>query len=136
MYLDWVKLGDGTQIQVEILAHDFSWESYHSELNQAGHPFIPSRLFSRSLDLRGVPQSFDQRLTDNTRAAISLRAPAGFDGHLLYLREDLVQRYAAGRRLVWLVGRAEPVWVLVLTSGLARQGPARQLNDLAAAGRR
>jgi hypothetical protein len=103
LYRDEIKLADGPPIEVEILAHHFGWESYHSELNQAGGVYIPSGVFSRAFDLRGIPQSFDQRLSDGTSAAISLGAPTGFDGCLLYLREDLVQRYAAGRRLVWFI---------------------------------
>jgi hypothetical protein len=89
MYRNEINVADGPPIEVEILAHDFGWESYHSVLNQAGGAYVPSRLFSRRFDLRGIPQSFDQRLPDGARAAISLRAPAGFEGHLLYLREDL-----------------------------------------------
>jgi hypothetical protein len=103
MYRDEIKLAHGPPVEVEILAHHFGWESYHSELNQAGGAYVPSGLFSRRFDLRGTPQSFDQRSLDGTRATISLGAPTGFDGHLLYLREDLVQRYAAGRRLIWFI---------------------------------
>jgi hypothetical protein len=103
MYRSELEVPGGSPIEVEILAHDFGWESYHSELNQAGHPYVPSRLFSRTCDLRGVPQSFDQQLPDGTRASISLKAPIGFEGHLLYLREDLVKRYASGRKLIWFI---------------------------------
>jgi hypothetical protein len=103
MYRDEIEVADGSPIEVEILTHHFGWESYHSALNQAGGAYVPSRLFSRDLGLRGIPQSFDQRLLDGTRATISLGAPAGFEGQLLYIREDLVQQYAAGRRLVWFI---------------------------------
>lgn len=102
-YRDGIKVANGPPIEVEILAHHFGWESYHSELNQAGGAYVPSVLFSRSFDLRGTPESFDQRLVDGTRATISLGAPSGFSGHLLYLREDLVKQYAAGRKLVWFI---------------------------------
>lgn len=50
-----------------------------------------------------MPQSFDQVEPDGKRASKSFSAPAGFDGRVLYLREDLLQRYAAGRRLVWWI---------------------------------
>ncbi|MBK5292704.1 MAG: hypothetical protein JJE04_13620, partial [Acidobacteriia bacterium] len=102
-YRDVITPADGPPIEVEILAHHFGWESYHSELNQGGGAYVPSKSFSSTLDLRGVPQSFDQTSQDGTRAAISLGAPTGFGGHLLYLREDLLLRYAAGRRLVWFI---------------------------------
>jgi hypothetical protein len=103
LYRDEVRVSKGSPIEVETLAHRFGWESYHSTLNQAGGAFVPSRFFSRAFDLRGMPQSFDQMLPDGTKAAISLGPPAGFDGHLLYLRADLVQRYAAGRKLIWFI---------------------------------
>ena len=32
---------------------------------------------------------------------MSLSAPAGFHGQLLYVRKDLLSDYAAGRQLVW-----------------------------------
>ena len=70
-------------IEVEILAHRYSWGNYHSPLNQAGGALVPSHSFSSAFDLRGISQSFDQILPDGTAAAISLRAPAQFDGHLL-----------------------------------------------------
>jgi hypothetical protein len=90
-------------IEVEILAHTYAWESYHSSLNTAGGALVPSRSFSAAFDLRGLPQSFDQVEPDGKGAAKSYSAPAGFDGRVLYLREDLLQRYAAGRRLVWWI---------------------------------
>jgi hypothetical protein len=90
-------------IEVEILAHRYAWESYHSELNTAGGALVPSYLFSTKFDLRGVPESFNQAEPNGTLAALSLSAPPGFNGDLLYLREDLVHRYANGRRLIWFV---------------------------------
>ncbi len=59
--------------------------------------------------------------------AKSLAAPSGFGGHLLYLREDLLHRFAAGRRLVWFIwgergirplGHEPPEWLVkILRSG-------------------
>jgi hypothetical protein len=103
LYKELVRLSSGSPIKVEILAHCYAWESYHSALNQAGGALVPSRSFSAKFDLRSIPQSFNQTLADGAVAAVSVRAPAGFDGHLLYLREDLVRRYAAGRRLIWFI---------------------------------
>ncbi len=90
-------------VEVEILAHEYEWESYHSALNQAASALIPSRPFSDAFNLRGMPQTFNQTLADGTVAAVSLGGPGGLTGRLLYLRADLVDRYAAGRRLVWFV---------------------------------
>lgn len=96
-----VSVGTEPPVEAEILAHEFVWESYHSALNNAGRALVPSRSFSAAFDLRGMPQTFHQALLDGTVAAASLRGPAGFNGRLLYLREDLVHQYAAGRRLIW-----------------------------------
>jgi hypothetical protein len=114
-------------VSVEILSHHYTWESYHSALNKAGGATVPSRTFSERFDLRGLPQSFDQVLPTGAQVAKSLGAPSGFGGHLLYLREDLLHRFAAGRRLVWfiwgerdirLLGHEPPEWLVKLvTSG-------------------
>ena len=103
LYRDAVRVGDSSSIEVEILAHCYAWESYHSVLNEAGGALVPSLSFSAAFDLRGIPQSFNQTLPDGTIAAISLTGPTRFDGHLLYLREDLVYQYAAGRQLIWFI---------------------------------
>jgi len=98
-----VSVENGSPIEVEILAHEYVWESYHSALNQAHGALIPSRPFSDAFGLRGMPQTFNQALPDGTVTAVSLRGPAGLSGQLLYLREDLVHRYAAGRQLLWFM---------------------------------
>ena len=95
--------GDGSAVEVETLAHEFAWESYHSLLNRAGGAFVPSRDFSTAFDLRSLPQSFDQVEPNGQLAAKSLSAQREFGGYLLYLREDLVNKYAGDRRIVWIV---------------------------------
>ncbi len=90
-------------IDGEILAHWFGWESYHSPLNQAGNTLVPSRDFSDALQLRGLPQVFHQAEPDGSPAALSYAAPPRFNGKLLYLREDLLARYAQGRTLIWFL---------------------------------
>ncbi|MEO2091287.1 MAG: hypothetical protein ABGY75_17640, partial [Gemmataceae bacterium] len=95
---------DGTEeSDAETLAHYFSWEEYHSPLNAAAPAVVPSRSFSAAFDLRGAPQSFNQREPDGRLGAISLGAPDGISGTTLYLRKDLLDRYAAGRTLIWLM---------------------------------
>ena len=93
----------GGRIEVEILAHRYAWESYHSSVNEAGGALVPSWPVSKRFDLRAMPQSFTQALPVGTAAALSLSAPKGFGGHLLYLREDLLRRYAGNRRLLWFI---------------------------------
>lgn len=91
------------RVSTECVAHRYAWESYHSPLNNAGGALVPSRPFSEMFDLRGVPQAFHQTLPDGTPAALSLRAPTGFEGELLYVREELLERYAEGRSVLWLI---------------------------------
>ncbi|TVQ94862.1 MAG: hypothetical protein EA397_00630, partial [Deltaproteobacteria bacterium] len=87
-------------VAVEVLAHDYAWESYHSEVNQAESARVPSRLFSAQFDLRSLPQGFDQCLPDGTRASITLSGVEGLRGDVVYLREDLVKQYAGDRDVV------------------------------------
>ncbi|MBI5068377.1 MAG: hypothetical protein HZB56_09045 [Deltaproteobacteria bacterium] len=100
-YTHELELGNAASVKIEALAHEYGWETYHSQLNRAGGAMVPSAWFSRQFDLRPVPNGFDQMLPDGSFAAISLRAPEAFSGHIVYLREDLLERYANGRRLVW-----------------------------------
>jgi len=88
-------------VVVEVLAHDYAWESYHSEMNRAGSARVPSRHFSTRFDLRSVPQGFDQCLPDGTRATVTLSGVDGLDGDLLYVRDDLLRQYVGDRDIVW-----------------------------------
>jgi hypothetical protein len=98
-----ILTGKDNIIFAELLAHQYAWESYHSVQNNAGGALVPPRTFSNRFDLRGIPQSFNQTLPDGSFAALSFSAPAGFDGHILYLREDLLHQYSAGRQLIWFL---------------------------------
>jgi hypothetical protein len=98
-----VDVTEDATVDAEILGHLFSWEGYHSSLNQAGHPYLPSRTFSEAFDLRSLPQIFWQVEPDGTPAAVAVSAPARYTGQLLYLRTDLVRRYANGRKLIWFL---------------------------------
>jgi hypothetical protein len=95
-----VLLGADT-VEIEVLAHSYAWESYHSEINNVGSALVPSRCFSSQFDLRSSPQSFDQFLPDRTRATITLRGIDGLDGDILYVREDLLRQYVGERVIIW-----------------------------------
>lgn len=99
-YRENVRVGTDN-VEVEVLAHQYAWESYHSEMNRAGSARVPSRCFSTWFDLRSAPQSFGQRLADGTRATITLRGVDGLDGDVLYVREDLLRQYVGERAIVW-----------------------------------
>jgi len=84
----------------------------HSSENQAA-AYVPSRLFSEAFDLRSIAAGFDQVEASGAVAARSFGAPAGFTGHLLYVRADLVRSYAAGRAIVtfaWGERRLQLTW--------------------------
>lgn len=100
-------------ITVEVLAHEYAWESFHSELNQAAPALATSRLLTERFDLRTIPQTFSQTSTDGALAALSLGAPEGFEGELLYLRGDLLRQYAGTRHVVifsWGERRLQHTW--------------------------
>jgi hypothetical protein len=99
-YRENVRIGADT-VSVEVLAHDYAWEGYHSEMNRAGSVRVPSHPFSTRFDLRSAPQSFDQFLPDGARATITLGGVDGLDADLLYVREDLLRQYAGERAIVW-----------------------------------
>jgi hypothetical protein len=99
-YREQVSVGK-PRVEVEVLAHNFAWESHHSELNRAAGARIPSRVFSAHFDLRGAAQSFHQSLPDGSRATIALGGVDGLDGDILYVREDLLRLYVGDRAIVW-----------------------------------
>lgn len=103
LYRREIRVEDSLSIPVEIVAHRYAWEGHHSTLNNAGGAFVPSRTYSAALDLRGVPQVFHQVQLDGRLAALSFAAPKGYQGNVLFLREDLLRTYADGRRLVWFI---------------------------------
>jgi hypothetical protein len=98
-YREVVRAGSN-EMSVEVLAHDYAWESYHSEINRAGSARVPSRLFSSRFDLRSVPQGFDQCLPDGSRATITLSGVDGLQGNVLYIRGDLILQYVGDRDVV------------------------------------
>lgn len=99
-YCENVRVGTDA-VAVEVLAHDYAWESYHSEMNRAGSARVPSKPFSHRFNLRSAAQSFDQFLPDGSRATITLSGIDGLDADILYVREDLLRQYAGGRAIVW-----------------------------------
>ncbi len=99
-YRESVRVGKGN-VEVETLAHDYAWESYHSEMNQAGSARVPSRCFSAQFDLRSTAQGFDQFLPDGMRGTITLSGVDGLEGNVVYVRDDLLRQYVGDRTIVW-----------------------------------
>ncbi len=99
-YCENVRIGAGA-VDVEVLAHNYAWEGYHSEMNSVRGARVPSQPFSAWFDLRSAPQVFDQFLPDGSRATITLSGVDGLDADILYVREDLLQQYVGDRAIVW-----------------------------------
>jgi hypothetical protein len=135
-----LSVGSGRKVLGQVLAHFYAWEQHHSEANQAGTVPVPSRLLSDQFDLRAIGNCFRQVLPDGEPASIPLIAPKGFEGELLYVREDLVRAFVGDRSLIWstvgernveLVAYQPPAWALdVLREGANRFGEAIRFTDL------
>lgn len=87
------------ELEVESMAHAFAWERHNTPENQA-FAYVPSQRLSQQSGLRAVAAGFDQVDANGRPAAMSFTAPEGFNGHLLYVREDIVKAYAGGRTVV------------------------------------
>lgn len=111
VYRDRLRLPSG-DLEFEVVSHNYAWESHHSPLNDA-HGYLPGKLVSQDADLRAVAHTFNQVEPDGTPASFTFSAPAGFDGHLLYQRLDLLTAYAAGRAIVtfgWGERQTQMAW--------------------------
>jgi hypothetical protein len=97
------------RFDAEIVTHRFAWEGHHSTTNQQGGLVIPSLTFSREMGLLKMPDSLDHVDRDGRIAARVFLAPDHFEsGDALFLRRDLIERYAKLRqREVVLVVRGE-----------------------------
>jgi hypothetical protein len=87
------------ELEVESMAHTFTWEGHNSSENQA-FAYVPSQRLSQHSGLRAVAAGFNQVDANGRLAAMSFTAPEGFNGHLLYVREDIVKAYVGDRAVV------------------------------------
>lgn len=87
-------------IPVELTSHIFSGDARGSD--EASGSYLPSFTFAQRFGLRKAPGSLDLVGLDGRVASLSLTPPDGFEGHLLYLRKDLLIEYAEGRSLLQL----------------------------------
>lgn len=111
-YTGSVSVG-GRTIEMEIMAHSYAWEDYHSVTNQAAPATTPSKPLSTTQKLHSVPQSFDQADPAGAAATMTIGPPNGFSGHLLYIREDVLRAYADNRAVVffgWGERRLHSTW--------------------------
>jgi len=87
------------ELAFESMAHTFAWEGHNSSENEA-FAYVPSQRLSQHSGLRSVAAGFHQVCADGRLASMSFTAPPGMNGHLLYVREDLVKAYAGDRTVV------------------------------------
>ena len=100
-YIRHINISGELSTEFELLSHTYNWQSCRSTVNQATEILVPSKAFSAFFNLRSVSQTLDQITDDGQVASKTLDAPQGFGGNILYLREDLLRRYANGRQLIW-----------------------------------
>lgn len=94
-------------IVVDIPVQKYSWESYHSVVNQNSGASLPSKLLCEALSLRYRANKWD--LHDASGVASLYREVGEYgsliSGYFSYLRRDLLDRYLtqSGKALVWLM---------------------------------
>jgi len=90
------------QYAVEIVAHEYA--SHEGALVLPAYGCcVPSARLARGVGLRQSPGRLDLVGLDGRSASRTLLAPDDFVGDLLYIREDVLAAYAAGRPLVQVV---------------------------------
>lgn len=95
-------------VNVELTAHGYAWESYHSALNQSGHLLYPAPAICEMLQLVGHRHCGDLYDPQGRGATLYRRFKEGDDVlalDVLYIRRSLLRRYliATGQVLVWLI---------------------------------
>jgi hypothetical protein len=94
-------------IPIEIPAHGFGWEGYHSELNQIGHTTVLAPALCERLDLVNHQGEWDLYEKSGRLATVyrEFKGPNdSFNSRLLYLRADLMRTYLSTELdLLWLV---------------------------------
>lgn len=94
------------EFQALVPLREYSWESYHSVVNEAGVTSVLARQLTDVLNLRGQPQTFDMFDPHGKRASITCRH--GDDHwnseHFVYIRRDLLDTFLAEKdlRMVWV----------------------------------
>lgn len=97
-----------SMISVEVPVQRFSWESYHSELNQTSGIIVPSPALCHHLKL--VNHKSDWSLFDSKGQRASMYCEFKLDqstygSSLAYLRNDLLEKYLkdTNQTLIWMI---------------------------------
>jgi hypothetical protein len=115
-------------VKVEIPTRSFEWESYHSKMNQVSAYLMPTPRMIQELGLHLRGREIDFFDQNGRIASQYVKAGEGHRGNqhqLLYLREDLLQKYLSITRqtLVWM-NWGERDWVNKGGSGSKDPRPA------------
>lgn len=98
---------DESSFLIEVPVQSYSWESYHSSLNQAGGIDFPNPELCQRLNLKyhnGDPDLYD--IHGVASIFRTFKADVGnLKGHLSYLRKDLFQKYLTetGQTFIWIL---------------------------------
>jgi len=101
------KQGLIRKIEVIVPVRGYSWESYHSSVNQAGGAKVVNKEISTYLRLHIAPQSFNLIDQSGNQASFSIENGSVWRNgeSYVYLRQDLLDKYLAAKSksLVWLI---------------------------------
>jgi len=91
-----------------IPARFYSWESYHSSINQAGGAMVPAKELTSFFDLCSQPQTFNLYQKNGNPSSITTQEGEPFNRnrqYLLYLRQDLLDTYLQKNdlELIWIL---------------------------------
>ena len=93
---------------------NFSWESGRSVVNPGPHAYVPTKEICEHLKLTSRPQTFDMYDSEGKIAtAVRTFGDTWHSGHkLIYMRQDLVNKYLNDRRLVliWVIWGERRFW--------------------------
>jgi len=93
---DWYDAGT----EVEMVATEYTFGSGRTATSLDRSYFVPSYGFARAFDLRQLPGTLNLVTLDGAYASLTFKAASPWQGDLLYLRKDLLLRYADKRRVV------------------------------------
>jgi hypothetical protein len=97
---------EADSVSVSIPVREYSWESYHSTENQAGGTKFLSKEMAEHLNLYvQLPQTTMAVRNSISAGTIFVRSGEAYRNHesLLFIRQDLLDRYLADKGLVFLL---------------------------------
>lgn len=98
--------GQSSGVEVEVPSHQYSWESYHSEMNQVSGVYFPAPAVCDRLNLINHSRTLDLFDSDDNQASVYRTfhpSDAVFPSRLLYMRADLIDDYieSTEQTIIW-----------------------------------